>query len=557
MTIRARRRRYLAAGVVLSLAVLSAGCAGSEGSDTATPATQAPVESSPPATTAVDTSETTVASETTVPTVTEAPVDTSGPVPGGFISIASTTPVALWDINSSVANETSGFAYPLVFGQLLKNVDGKLVPDLLESATPSTDFTTWTLTLRDGVKFSDGSPATSADLKFTLDQLAANPSYAYLIGTPAADAITAVDDLTVKLALTAPDSEVDTLGLSATTVNLYRADFGGMTPEQYFLKPIGAGPFTIESNDDSGMRLVRNDGYWDAANVYLDGVDVFVVPDNNAKLIGFQSGDYDIVTRQPSSVIGQLDDAGAALIVKPSSNIETLFLNGGMAPFDDVNFRQAVWYGVDRDVIAQGIFDGQANPATGMIPSALPGQTPGSNPPSYDPDRAREFLAKSAYAANAAFDLILIDGDGTRREEAQVISDQLAKIGITVNVKPLGYAEWSALAFASKHQATLYGYEAVVDPPSDIVGFFAVTSGFFGQYDTTDALAKFYALQATDDPAKKSALLAEFETNFSTQAYAVPIVEPYWIFGVADRVVGLHVPITGIPDLAGVSVTKT
>lgn len=475
---------------------------------------------------------------------------------GGTLTIASTTPIALWDLASSTANETAAFAYPLVFGFMMQEVDGELVPDLLESAEPSEDLTSWTLMLREGLMWSDGSPVTSADLKFTLDRLAADVQFSYLIGTPDPADIVVVDDRTVEMALAAPNAEIATLGLSATTENLYKADFGGMTEEEYFLNPIGAGPFVVDSNSDSGMTLTKNENYWDAENIALDSIEVIIVADNNAKLIGFEAGDYDIVTRQPTSVISQLEDAGTALVINPSANVDTIFLNQGSPPFDDVNFRRAVWYAIDRETIAAGVFDGNALPAMGMIPSALRGATPGANPPAHDPVKAAEFLSQSAYVDDATFDLLLVDGDGARREEAQIIADQLSEVGITANVTPLGFAEWSEQVFGAQHQASLFGYEAVVSPPSDIIGFFAATAGFFGNYDTTNAFGQFAALQASADEAAKSAVISEFETEFGDQAYSIPVVEPFWVIGVADRVSGLHVPATGIPDLARVTVAE-
>ncbi|MEZ5217274.1 MAG: hypothetical protein R2715_12015 [Ilumatobacteraceae bacterium] len=67
--------------------------------------------------------------------------------------------MALWDLASSPAGETSAIAYPLVYGWFMREIDGELVPDLLESAVPSVDLTTWTLTLRAGMVFSDGTPS--------------------------------------------------------------------------------------------------------------------------------------------------------------------------------------------------------------------------------------------------------------------------------------------------------------------------------------------------------------------------------------------------------------
>ncbi|MEZ5217273.1 MAG: ABC transporter substrate-binding protein [Ilumatobacteraceae bacterium] len=391
-------------------------------------------------------------------------------------------------------------------------------------------------------------------MKFSLDLRAADPTYAYTIGSPSPDDIVIVDDLTVEMTVPAPNNEIVTLGLAAANENLYPADFGGRTAEEYFLDPIGAGPFVLESNSDSGITFVKNNLYWDAENITLDAVELVIAPDPNAKLVGFESGDFDIITRQSTGVVDQLDAAGTALVVDPSASVEAVFLNGAVAPFDDVNFRRAVWYGIDRTTIADGVFDGLAKPAQGMIPSALSGATPGANPPVYDPELAAEFLAASAYADDASFDLVLIDGDGARRDEAQVIADQLDKIGITANVTPLGYAEWADLVLVTQgHQANLYGYETVVTPASDIIGFFATTAGFFGGYDTTNAFGQFAALQAAPDVAGQSAVIEEFETEFGEMAYAVPVVEPLWVLGVADGVTGLVVPPTGFPDVAYVS----
>lgn len=539
------RRSLLA--VAITGAMVVASCSG--GSDA-------------PAQTTVPSSAAGTAPAATAETVTgDTPAGTTGAtqpiaVEGGEIVVALSGPLDVWDENATIGNETAGWLMPMVYGPYMRfttDLTG-VVPDIIESATPSDDFTTWTLVVRPGLNFSDGAPLTSADVVFSLQRIARNPSFAYTLGSPAETEIVATDDRTVTITLSAPDSELPELGLTAFSTPLVPVDYGGRTEAEYFQRPIGAGPFMIESTSPDEIVLTRNDRYWDAANVALERVTVKVVPDINARLLGFESGDYDVISRVPVTNAKRADDAGDVIIVDPSAVVDLIFLNGAKAPFDDVHFRKAVWYGIDRDLIAKGVYDGLARVAQGLIPSAHPYATPGEDPPSFDPDRAREELAMSEHASEASFELLISDADAVRRDEAQVIVNQLADVGIKVTLKTVPATELLGILIAGEHQAAMAGNESVVGPASDVIGFFGGTSGFFGGYDTGEAFALFVELQSIDVPTAKVDVLARFETLFAEQAYHVPTVEPFWVVAHAPRVIGMTIPPILFPYLDDVSV---
>ncbi len=481
----------------------------------------------------------------------------STPAVGGEIVVALDGPLEIWDENTTIGNETAGWLMPMVYGPPMRLTADlqDVVPDIIESATPSADFMTWTLTVRSGVTFSDGSPLTADDVVFSLQRLARNPTFGYTIGSPAQESIVAVDDQTVTITLTAPDSELPELGLASFSTLLVPVDYGGRTEDEYFLSPVGAGPFVIESTAPDEIVLVRNDLYWDAANVALDKVTVKIVPDINARLLGLESGEYDVISQVPVSSKNRADDAGEVIVVDPSAVVDLIFLNGAGAPFDDVHFRKAVWYAIDRELIAEGVYDGFARVAQGLVPSAHPYATPGASPPSFDPELARQELAASAYADNPSFEMLISDADAVRRDEAQVIVDQLGEVGIEVTLKTVPQTELLDILIGGQHQAALAGNESVVGPASDVIGFFGGTAGFFGGYDTADALRLFAELQSTDDPAAKAEVVATFETAVSDGAFHAPTVEPYWVVAHAERVSGLTIPPILFPYLDDVAVT--
>ncbi len=485
---------------------------------------------------ATDDTTTTAGGGGTSTTSADTSATTTPPAPGGELVVACSDTVPAWDALAGFSNECGYSAIPLVFDPIAYPTSDFTDTELIAGAsvTPNDDFSVWTVELRPDMKFSNGDPVTAEDLAFTLDRIANNPSFSYLLGGQAPDfvaTIEVVDDLTVTITPPAPNTEILTLGLAVYSSGILPKDFGGVSEEEFFTNPIGSGPYRIVSWVPEQETVLERNPYYHTPDWQLpERIVLKAVPDDNARILGLESGDFDIGLKLPTNTSTLLKSPDVQLVeVDPSAVTEMVFM-ANVPPFDDVDFRRAVWFGLNREDLLAGAWDGVGSLPVGAIASeALNDAEPGEIPPAYDPVKAKEFLASSAYADGAEFELLVIKGDTNRNTAAQIVQANLGELGITVNITPVAFAEFFDRVLSGQHQAVLYGYEAVVAPASDMIGYFVGTAGFFGGFDTTAALEQFIGIQSTDDINEKRQITSEFETMLAENAYAVPLAHRFWV----------------------------
>ncbi len=517
-------------GLVLVLALVGSACGSDTDDDAATTvATTAATQESTATTAATpESTATTAATQESTTTTTAEPSE---------LVVGCSDGVPSWDGFIAFENECGAVGIPMVFDVVafptndLSDTEGIAAA----SITPNDDFSVWTVSLRPGMVFHNGDPVTSADLEFTLDRIAASEAWSYTLGGFAPDVITQVDivdDLTVAITPPGPNAEIEVLGLAHFAVGILPKDFGGMTEDEFWANPYGSGPYRLVSWTPSDeAKLEKFDDYHTPEWQNFDLITLKGIPDDNARILGLESGELDLGLRLPtnaSAIVGS-DDV-ELLIGNPSAVSEMIFV-ANAPPFDDLEFRRAVWFALNREDLLAGAWDGVGNLPSGVIPSALPDTAPGAIAPVYDLAAAQDHLANSAYPDGAEFELLVVDGDSPRQTAAQIIQSDLAELGITVTITALAFAEFFDRFTTGGHQAVLFGYEAVVSPPSDIIGYYFATAGFFGGWNTDEALNQFLTIQATGDPAEKRATIAAYETMMADGVYAIPSAERFWVAG--------------------------
>lgn len=280
--------------------------------------------------------------------------------------------------------------------------DGTVVPYLAESMTPSDDFTQWTLKLRPGVTFHDGTPFTvDAVIKqFEITRndplvgLAVRPYY------PETDAVAKIDDLTMVFKPLEPSQYFPSaltaqLGYiaSPTWLDALAAD---PTLEQ---KPVGTGPFKFDSRtEDSVTKFVRNDDWWGTdliGPVYLDAIEFYPVPDADTRTELLLNGDLDIIhTTDTNQFETYREDPSLTLDISENGEEYFLMINTAKAPFDDVRVRQALALATDR----QGYYDlfnaGEGNLADQMFTPESPYYNPDVKQEGNDPEGAAALVAE-------------------------------------------------------------------------------------------------------------------------------------------------------------------
>ena len=406
--------------------------------------------------------------------------------------------------NPIVAAEDSStnLLAPVFEGLVEQNiVTGEIEPALAESWTVSPDGRMQTFTLREGVQWSDGQPLTVDDVAFTLAAIFTDG-----VQTPFLDLLTidgkpvryrTLDNRRVRFTTDKPAGLLLRLLTFVKIVPRHRLAsalarggaemskaWGTTTPPQEI---IGTGPFVLQSYAPGGRAVyLRNARYWrvDAKGnrlPYLTRYEVMIVPTREDKRLKFVAGESDLYDARPQEYADftEQQKAGNYTIHDGPEALSALFLMFNQNPaglaapkltwFQDVQFRRALNYAIDRNAIVERVYAGRATPAWGPVSPVNTLYWHRDLPPSpYDLGRAQEMLAAAGYSKGAdgvlrdgqgtsvAFVLSTISGNAEHDASATILRQDFAKLGIQVTVTPEGFN-----AFVGQLLGT-YQWEAVI-----------------------------------------------------------------------------------------------
>ncbi|MDX6494846.1 MAG: peptide/nickel transport system substrate-binding protein [Gaiellales bacterium] len=288
------------------------------------------------------------------------------PKKGGTIKVAIVVPTGA--INPVTVGDQGGLCMLGQVGEFLTIADPEtleLAGHLADSWTPNADASEWTFKLKSGVTFQDGSPMTSADVVYTMDLLSDSKGGSNALsvfgGVLDKGGTTAVDDLTVKFTLLAPNGNFPYL-VSRDNYNAIIIK-NGSDPKDFQNTFMGTGPFKKEKyTTQVGASFVRNDAYWDKANPALpDRVEFTFYEDEPPQIQALQGGTVDCVGQiSVSGGRALLTDPAYTIIDVPSTAHRQVHMRNDKAPFTDKRVRQAMALSMDRPGIIEALFAGKA-----------------------------------------------------------------------------------------------------------------------------------------------------------------------------------------------------
>ncbi|ARP79922.1 peptide ABC transporter substrate-binding protein [Bordetella genomosp. 8] len=324
-------------------------------------------------------------------------------------------------------------------------------PQLATSWTMSDDGLTYTFKLKPDVSWHDGKPFTADDVVFSADVFL-RKTHARLRGNlDAVDTIKALDPLTVQFKLKYPFGPF--LGLfengSMPMVPKHIYEGTDFLANPANNTPIGTGPFKFkEWVKGSYIHLVANDKYHVKDVPLVDNVYFHVIPDAASRAAAFESGKVDIV---PGGAVEFFDVARLAKL--PGTAVTTkgweffapqswLWLNNRKAPMDNVKFRQAVMYAINRDAMTKIAYQGYAKVATGPFNSHIKYYSDDVAKYPHDLNKAKQLLAESGYKGETLRLLPLPYGE-TWQRQAEIVRQNLMQAGIKIDLTPSDVAGWN------------------------------------------------------------------------------------------------------------------
>ncbi len=343
---------------------------------------------------------------------------------------------------------TSARVFELIYSYLMRLDENLGVqPELAESATTSADGKQVTVKLRTGVKFHNGDPLTSADVKYTfdriLDQKTAAVARSFFTDV---SAISAPDPATVVFDLKAPNAALiaymahPNTGIVSKKIGEANADLSKKETA------IGSGPFKLaEWVPDNFMRFEANKSYYVAGQPYLDGIRINVVPDESGVVAALRTKAADMAIVVDAKVARTLrGETGVTLSAKPSLSYNLLFVNTKRKPFDNLKVRQAIAYAIDRKAIIDAVAFGEGE-VTGPIAPALANYAlPPSQYPLYTRDvaKAKQLLQEANVGAVEFTMLTQTTEPAYAKDIAQLVQAQLAEAGVKMKIETLEFTQW-------------------------------------------------------------------------------------------------------------------
>lgn len=445
--------------------------------------------------------------------------------------------------------ETTGnIVLHAVYDSLLTFTDGDSTtpqPSLAESWEVNDDATEYTFTLRDGVTFSDGTPLTSADVVFSLTRVKnvqGNGSF-LMEGLT----VTAPDDSTVVITSETPNTAIPAIVTSPTLgiVNSAVVEENGGTDAEGAVDTdtadtyldttsAGTGPYVLESFDTTTeVVLAANPNYWGEAPAYPR-----VVLRNaaaEAQLMDIQSGTaqlaLDLGSDQLTAIEGNSD-----LIVSTSSSptIFFLFANADAAISDvtsTADFREAVWYGLDRDALLE-LAGADAALAYGIIPNTFLGALGSDAAVTRDVDRASAAVQRLGGNVSVTLEYpsdISVSGISFG-PVAERVAAQLSEVGITVNLAPSPVSTALESYRAGTEPMGLWLWNPDYPDSADYLVF--GPGGIVGKRAgwaagaAPDIEAVMTQLSTETDPDARESLFVEFQELSNQAGVFIPLFQP-------------------------------
>lgn len=325
------------------------------------------------------------------------------------------------------------------------------VPDLATSWDVSDDATEYTFHLAEGVTWHDGEPFTSADVKFTFENVLLKYHSRTKAGLENVLAgIETPDTHTVVFRFHQPYApllqRLDVTEAPILPQHIY-AGLEDPTTAEANMTPVGTGPFVFESYTPGvEVRLARNENYFKAGLPRLDEVVFSIIPDPATQVQALEAGDVDYVWRAPGPDVARLSHAPETEVLPVASGpgggfcIMTMTFNLERPVFQDVHVRQAFAHAIDRQQILEQVIFNQGRVAQAPISSEITWAHLADGPQyAYDPTRAEALLDEAGYPRGS--DGIRFSVDfvhfPTFSKYGELMREDLAAVGIDFELRPL------------------------------------------------------------------------------------------------------------------------
>ena len=488
-------------------------------------------------------------------------------------------------IDPALNSAVDGANYILfAFDNLLKmDKDGKVVPGLAEKYEVSDDQLTWTFHLRDGLKWSDGSALTADDFVYSWQRLVdpnvAAPyaqtvlgmveGYDDAIGRPDADGNTTVDPDPTKLKVEAPDDKTLIVHMAKPTpyfdklaafvsLSPVKKDVVEANPDGWSIDPktyISTGPFKLTGwEPGSYLMFEKNENYWDADSIKLDGIKCLLMQDQNATFSAYESGDALMIKDVPTQEITTLKER-SDFHIDPILGTYYLDLNTTLDEFKDPKVREALSLALDRKYISETITSGTYTPASGFVSEGVTDwngtawQDNITDKSAYiniddhagNLAKAKELLKEAGYENGVGLpEMVYSTNDASYHKKiAEYLQQAWGELGLKVQVNIVEWKSFTPQRRSGNYQIARDGWVMDYNDPSNILELALTGNGNNNAKYSNPEFDALMSKAATEkDPQTRFGYLHQAEDFIMKDTAMVPLLYYNDFYLQSDKITG-------------------
>jgi peptide/nickel transport system substrate-binding protein len=422
----------------------------------------------------------------------------------------------------------------------------------------STNPQTWVIKLRPKTTFSNGEPLNSDAVLATVAYLQSPGAVQDTISREVENiaGARALDALTVEFTTKQPDPMFPRqLATLAIVPPAYWAKVGR---DGFVKAPIGTGPYVVEKWEKARVVLKANTTSWRTPKAA--SAELIALPETSSRVQALLSRRVDIASEIGPEEIDVLKADGFKIYQRPASSIEVIAFNNMIdSPLKDVRVRQALNYAVDRQTIAETIMHGLVPPATQNASRANPEYDSSIQGYPYDPAKAKALLKEAGYEKGFSFVFEMSSGTTGSHYNSmlQKVADDLANVGITMEIRPIPWAQFVRGVQQGEWKGQAFGFEYETLPTGETLRPFRLHSCTWAHpWYCNSALTPVIAeAKRTFDPTKRLDLVHKILRGYRDDAAALILFEPLGLDGVSPHIVGYD-QVNGIIPYHNVSVEK-
>ena len=413
-----------------------------------------------------------------------------------------------------------------------------LKPSLAKSWDVSADGLTYTMKLRSGVRFHDGTAFDATAVKWNFDRWGDTKNknhvggdfeyYSDVAAWPdVISSVDAVDDLTVRFNLKASQGPF-LLNMALGSFSMFSPASFELDPENANRKPVGTGPYKfVEWVPGDKVVMEAYADYWgDVSNV--DQVVVRTIPDNSARFLALKAGSIDMMDGvNPDDVATAKADRGIGILLRPPLNVAYINFNQTKKPFDDVRIRQAFSVGINRQAIVDALYGGRGVVANQMIPDYMLGFNTELKGFTYDVAAAKKLLADAGFPNGFTTEFWYMPVSRpyypNPKQIAEAFAAELKKIGITAELKTKDWGAYLQSSRANEFPVFMLGWGGDNGDTDNFLFTFFGTDGGGNTWKNDEARKLLVKAQQSADNQERDTLYRQVNALIEKEVPRLPI----------------------------------